>query len=1101
MLNINKTRQIFDEFGVNMTIKQKAVLEKNRAQMRAKFPVILTIMAVMALADLGFCTKADRPFLKAMIVTGQNNHDWKVSSPIFKQILDDSGVFKTDLATSPEKGGDMSAFDPQFNDYDVVVLDYNGEMWNEGTRQAFLEYVKNGGGVVVIHAADNAFRRWDEYNKVIGLRWGGNEKTGPYIRFRDGKVVRDMTPGSAGGHGPQHTFVVINRVTDHPVTKGLPEKWMHARDELYSSLRGPAENLTVLSTAYADPEKGGTGEHEPVLFTIRYGKGRVFHDVLGHVKGSYPPPAVECAGFIVTFQRGAEWAATGKVTQSLPKDFPSATRALRWKGYKPAMLADLLKRCAEYDYGKNLKAFDQLVNMINAANGKPRRIKKIEQEILPLLTADIPLAAKRLFCKQLNAIGSDSSVKTLSGMLDDPKTADMARYALEGIAGDKVNKALRQKLTTASGNTKVGIINTLGVLQDSRSVSVLRKMVYDPDEQTAYAAITALGKIGGKNAALTLKQAKDKTTGRLQMEILHSYLNCLAGQVRLGQAKNAAKEYQQLYKGQVPEIIRIAALKGMVQSDPANAGKILVDVIRKGDPGVGPIAFQLVGEISDRKALDTLTKELPKLSVSGQVQLITALDHKADRTFTSAVVKMTDSSNRDVRNAALKALAALGDKSTVALLAKTAAHTSGSEQQAARTSLYRLKGKGVDENIIEQIPAGDTKVKIELILAADERFISGAVPTLLKTAADADISVRVKSIKVLKTLAESKDIPMLIGILTETADSAERKGIEKVLVTAARKTEGNNKSAQILDVIDKIKDVDDRCSLLSVLGMLGNDSSLPVLRKALKSDNDKLKDTAIRALVKWQRPAPMPDLMEIVKTDTNATRQILALRGYIGLISKPSDRTSDESVNLLAGAMAQAKRPEEKRLILSLLTDYEGEEALQLAKSCLGDEAIASEAAFAIKKLDMTSLISTPNKHGGISPVAVNDGKFEIQNDDEGDGTVCWVFGGYFYNRVAKEFCKDIDGHVQVELTYRDYGRGNITLQYDSTDGSAPVKGAYKQAEKVAKLTNSGKWRSEIWTLEDARFNKRQNGGSDYRFSYTGGEAWVSRIRVFKKPK
>ncbi|MCK5565686.1 MAG: hypothetical protein KAJ07_10610, partial [Planctomycetes bacterium] len=130
-----------------MATKQGVVLKKTRIQKRTKFLIISTIMAVMGLASLTSCTKTDTPpCLKAMIVTGQNNHDWKASSPILKQILNDSGVFTTEIATSPAKGGDMSAFNPQFNDYDVVVLDYNGDIWNEATQQAFLEYVKNGGG-------------------------------------------------------------------------------------------------------------------------------------------------------------------------------------------------------------------------------------------------------------------------------------------------------------------------------------------------------------------------------------------------------------------------------------------------------------------------------------------------------------------------------------------------------------------------------------------------------------------------------------------------------------------------------------------------------------------------------------------------------------------------------------------------------------------------------------------------------------------------------------------------------------------------------------------------------------------------------------------
>jgi type 1 glutamine amidotransferase len=126
-----------------------------------------------------------------------------------------------------------------------------------------------------------------------------------------------MTPGIGGSHGPRHAFAIDMRNLKHPITKGLPARWMHAVDELYDRLRGPAENLDLLATAFSSPEKKGTGEHEPILFTIQYGKGRIFHTTLGH-----DVPAMQCVGFIVTLQRGAEWAATGKVKQKVPADFP-----------------------------------------------------------------------------------------------------------------------------------------------------------------------------------------------------------------------------------------------------------------------------------------------------------------------------------------------------------------------------------------------------------------------------------------------------------------------------------------------------------------------------------------------------------------------------------------------------------------------------------------------------------------------------------------------------------------------------------------------------------------------------------------------------------
>ena len=259
--------------------------------------------------------------LKALIVDGQNNHNWKETTPRIKKALEESGLFAVDVATAPS--GDTAGFQPTFSDYNVIVSNYNGMPWPKETQTALVEYVKNGGGFVSVHAADNSFPEWKEYNEMIGVGgWGGrNEKSGPYVRFRDGQIVRDTQSGSGGGHGQYHAFVVDSRNSDHPVTAGLPAHWMHAADELYDRLRGPAENLTVLATAFADPSKGGSGQHEPMLMTIAYGKGRVFHTTLGHDVNS-----MKCVGFIVTLQRGAEWSATGKVTQRMPDDFPNADK-------------------------------------------------------------------------------------------------------------------------------------------------------------------------------------------------------------------------------------------------------------------------------------------------------------------------------------------------------------------------------------------------------------------------------------------------------------------------------------------------------------------------------------------------------------------------------------------------------------------------------------------------------------------------------------------------------------------------------------------------------------------------------------------------------
>ncbi len=320
-----------------------------------------------------------KPAMKALIIDGQSNHGvWPMTTMMMKDYLEQTGLFTVDIArtaytwqgphydksiglddikelltmypiengspTTPvEKPETDPNYSPDFKKYDVVIDNFGwmAADWPEETKKKFEEYMANGGGLVVVHAANNAWGEWTEFNKMTGVGGWGNrdEKTGPFVYLDDeGKIIRDTTAGAAGSHGAQFEFEIENRHPKHPIMKDLPKEWLHAKDELHDRLRGPAENITILATAYSDPEKNappwnknvkGSGEHVPMLMTVNYEKGRVFHSMLGHMDYS-----MEGVGFIVTLQRGAEWAATGKVTQKVPQDFPGENNATarKWKG-------------------------------------------------------------------------------------------------------------------------------------------------------------------------------------------------------------------------------------------------------------------------------------------------------------------------------------------------------------------------------------------------------------------------------------------------------------------------------------------------------------------------------------------------------------------------------------------------------------------------------------------------------------------------------------------------------------------------------------------------------------------------------------------------
>lgn len=258
--------------------------------------------------------------LKLLIIDGQNNHDWKATTPVLKSALEKTGRFTVDVATTPPGGQAKEAwgkFRPKFADYQAVLSNYNGELWPAPVQKDLENYVAGGGGLVIVHAANNAFPEWAEFNKMIGLGWR-DSKFGERLYLDDeGKEVR-VPKGEGKGTGEtNHPYAVVVRDANHPITKGVPKEWMHAKDQLMHNLRGPAEGMKVLATTYCPATKA----NEPIVWTVEYGKGRIVHTPMGH-----DVFAMSCVGFVTTMQRSTEWAATGKVSIAIPENFPSTDK-------------------------------------------------------------------------------------------------------------------------------------------------------------------------------------------------------------------------------------------------------------------------------------------------------------------------------------------------------------------------------------------------------------------------------------------------------------------------------------------------------------------------------------------------------------------------------------------------------------------------------------------------------------------------------------------------------------------------------------------------------------------------------------------------------
>ena len=287
---------------------------------------MLRSLALLALSSRVAHARHSPP--RVLIVDGVNNHDWVTATHAITEILTAATLFTVEVSTCPPRGAPQDAWNswkPNFSGYDVVINNFNGGHLADGIEwplsvQGSLEkFVRGGGGLVVYHAANNAFLNWKAYNEMIGLGWR-SPSFGPGLAVSsDDKIM--VVPKGTGlepGHPPRMDFQIHVCDTHHPITAGMPKVWMHPSEQLTHGQHGPAEGLTILTYAHSPV----SNQNEPMDWVRGYGKGRVYTTMLGHTWAGEPNPNLECVGFQTLLSRGVQWAATGTVTIPIPSNFP-----------------------------------------------------------------------------------------------------------------------------------------------------------------------------------------------------------------------------------------------------------------------------------------------------------------------------------------------------------------------------------------------------------------------------------------------------------------------------------------------------------------------------------------------------------------------------------------------------------------------------------------------------------------------------------------------------------------------------------------------------------------------------------------------------------
>ncbi|MBI5394859.1 MAG: ThuA domain-containing protein [Verrucomicrobia bacterium] len=1012
--------------------------------------------------------------LRALILSGSNNHKWQETTPEIRTALEETGRFRCDVVEDVA-AMKLDAFAP----YDVIVSNFNtfgkkdaGEVWNAAVRTAFLDHIRKGRGFVVVHAGSCFFNDWAEFQQVAGATWG-----------------------KGTSHGARHAAQVSFCDTDHPVTRGLKPFWTF--DEFWQSA-GTAPGAKPLAQVTPSTEHRGSGKPEKIVFVTELGAGRGFCLLLGH-----DVVAMKNAGFRTLLQRGTEWAASGKVTIAPVKNWPD-TEASASPDAKPAAavttpqksVEEILAGVTVWRFGQPREALLACANLVAERSKAPA--SKEARELAARLAKRVadPQATtdgKKFACEQLGLIGNAAQVPLLAELLDDKELALAARQALEWIPGEGSLAAIRAALEKAAGAQRIGLINTLAARRDAKAVPLIAKSLGDADAATAGAAMDALGRIGGAQTAKALLAAQPPAA--LRQRWAAALLQCAATSPTERDAI-----FAELIAADQPSSIRLAAFPACVSALGGKGNDAVLAALSGDDKTMQAAAIRALRATRDGALVQAAADRLEKLPPESQVPVITLLGDRGDAAALPALTKAAANTDAAVKLAALAALGLAGNASTVPVLAGA---VEGADDEAVKViaeSLVRLRGGGVDEAMVAALRTSAPTAQRELIRALVAREAKSALPALLEAAKSTNAKVSNEAVAGLGKLGDKATCGSLLELLETNPDAASsalaaicrREGSVEPVLSALAKAPSAKKAA-----------------LLGVLGAAGSPQALEAVRGAVKSDDANVRTAAVRALAGWPDASPLEDLVSLAVTTSDAKCKALALRGVARLAAEAKDVPPPKRVEFISRAMKMGGVNEQKAL-LGALGNIAHPAALKLAESCANNPELAAEAKAAIAQIksgtkpraagraagpaftnDVVKLFTSPdnlargatamNPDGlrpdgqGQGPHAAIDGNpssywdetdlqklYQIRVQLKQRATVaCIRILGYgHHNYAPKDFEVICDGKVVKKIEDAQYKDNVLTLALPPTECEAvelKITGYYSRSPAIRELGIYGK--------------------------------------------
>jgi type 1 glutamine amidotransferase len=958
---------------------------------------------------------------------------------------------------------------PEFDSFDAIVMNnttirlpllVDADEVREATAQKrFLDFIRNGKGLIGVHAATDCLYNWKEYGEIIGGYFDGHP-------WNEDVRVHLEDPG-------------------HPLSAAFKGLDFTVADEIYtfrnysrSSLR-VLMSLDVTKTNMKKDKIKRTDNDFAVAWIREYGQGHVFYFSLGHRHEIFWNPAVlQCYLDGIQYALG-DLEADATPSSELSERYLKKSRAAGFKKGVQSILTEL----AAYKLSDNIDIAKQVDTFVDEHLMDNEDNLELLSEGLAALAANpqATLEGRAMACRKLSMVGCDNAIPTLAKLIDDAEMGNWARYALTRMPGKRVDKALVKALKRTKGNDQLAIAAMIGNRKISSAVSTLA----DIAEENGIAAATAaeaIGHIGGRSAVKELAKLQPRVSIRQAVD--RALLNCADYERIDGSRSAASKAYALLLSAETAPHIRAAAFYGINISAGEKGAAAALTALKSTNTEMARAGALLIRDLPATDIAADAAAALKSMPRDNGIIAISALAARGDRSAQSGVLALVESDDLDIRIAALQALESLGDKQAVKCVMKIATDKESDRdlRKAASKTLGIMNGPGVDQKLIALMRSADVKAKAEYAKVLGTRKARSAMADLLTAARDADSALAGEARKAISLMARIKDLPVIVALLVDTTDVRGERYLENVIVKVSKSTDDETlKTDAVLKGLTQEIPVNARCSLLSTLGKMEVSSTLPILIAASKDKDSIIRRAALKVIAEdWQDAQPLQALRDASRKDSDEQCRVLAVSGYARMLTMPSNRPMKETLKLYREALDLVKGTKEKRALLTGLGSLVHRDALAFVTPYLKDKSVSAEA--------FQAALSITQGMNGDAIVLTSCVQGDEKNALDNNPKTRWTTGRSM--KKGDWFMVDLGYEDTIKTIFLDSGpvgtdqpRGyEVYVSLDGTSWGKPVvKGddpkkkaftincnnAYGRYIKIVQMGTSG----GFWSINEIRIN------------------------------